>query len=67
MTENNRCTKCKYVYELLWDDTNDDYYNDEDEDDFSSVENEELYPEYCPFCGTHRAYGTENDSMLEDY
>ena len=61
MNENNRCPKCKYVYELIWDDDDDQYYCD-DEDDYGDLERDELYPEYCPFCGTHHLYGTEGES-----
>ena len=61
MNENNRCPHCKYVYELIWDDDDDQYYCD-DEDDYGDLERDELYPEYCPFCGTHHLYGTEGES-----
>jgi CRISPR/Cas system-associated protein Cas10 (large subunit of type III CRISPR-Cas system) len=64
MIENNRCSKCKYVYEVSWDDEDDKYYCDED--GYEDLEREELYPEYCPFCGTHRAYGNEGDSFEDD-
>jgi hypothetical protein len=65
MIENNRCPKCKYVYEVSWDDEDDKYYCD-DEEDFEDLEREELYPEYCPFCGTYRIYGTEDDSRDDE-
>lgn len=61
MIETNRCPKCKYVYEISWDDETDKYYSDDNED-FEDLEREELYPEYCPFCGIHRIYGSEDDS-----
>jgi len=66
MVENNRCPKCKYVYEVSWDDEDDKYYCDDTEDgEEDDLEHEELYPEYCPFCGTHHLYGTEGDSYDE--
>jgi hypothetical protein len=61
MIENNNCPKCKYVYEITWDDDSDKYYNDYDEELIDEV-TEELYPEYCPFCGTHRDYCSEEDA-----
>ena len=68
MIEKNKCTCCKFIYEVIWDDDTQEYYSDsiEDDDDFSY--NEELYPEYCPFCGVHREYGGEEDSydIFED-
>jgi hypothetical protein len=61
MVEKNRCPKCRYVYEVSWDDNDDSYYCD-DVDDTNDIIEEDLYPEYCPFCGTHHHYGTEGDS-----
>jgi hypothetical protein len=44
----------------MWDDDSDEYYSDCIEDDDDTYI-EELYPEYCPFCGIHREYGGEED------
>jgi len=60
MLEENTCPRCKYTYELLWDDS-DELFDDENQDiDF--IPDEELTPEYCPFCGIHRKYGGEIDA-----
>jgi len=61
MIESNKCTKCKYVYELTWDDEGDKYYNNHD-DDLDEDYDDDLYPEYCPFCGLHKNYCDEEDS-----
>lgn len=59
MIISNKCTQCKYAYEITWDDAADKYYSDDDEDeDFE----EELYPETCPFCGLHKNYCDEEDA-----
>jgi len=63
MIETNKCPGCKHVYEIIWDDDNTEYYNDV-EDEFDELE--ELYPEYCPFCGIHRNYNTEVDSSDDE-
>jgi len=60
MIEKNKCTCCKHIYEIMWDDDSDEYYSDCIEDDDDTYI-EELYPEYCPFCGIHREYGGEED------
>lgn len=62
MIVSNKCTKCKYVYELTWDDEGDKYYNDYDEQDEDDDYDDDLYPEYCPFCGLHKNYCDEEDS-----
>jgi hypothetical protein len=64
MIEKNKCPFCKSIYEISWDDSRDDYYNShlEDDDDCSYDPDEELYPEYCPFCGEYGEYGGESDS-----
>jgi len=59
MIEENTCPRCKYSYELIWDDS--DELFDEDDQDTDQLPEEELYPEYCPFCGLHRVYGGELD------
>lgn len=61
MVKRNKCSCCNYIYEVVWDDSIDDYYDDvennsEYEDNNYSYENDELYAEYCPFCGTHQNY-----------
>lgn len=61
MIEQNKCPKCRYSYEVSWDDDA-NYYNDNDDWDNDNTCDEELYPEYCPFCGIHREYGNECDS-----
>lgn len=61
MIEKNKCTSCKHVYEISWDDDAEYYNDDESWEDDDSFE-DELYPEYCPFCGIHREYGSESDS-----
>jgi|688.fasta_scaffold91245_8 hypothetical protein len=68
MIETNKCPGCKHVYEIVWDDDNSEYYNDnEDEDELDQFdESEELYPEYCPFCGIHRDYNGEVDSSDDE-
>lgn len=65
MIETNKCPGCKHVYEIIWDDDNNEYYNDIEEDDMFD-ELEELYPEYCPFCGIHRDYNSEVDSSDDE-
>ena len=62
MIEQNKCPGCKYIYEISWDDDSREYYSDVIEDDTDESYEEELYPEYCPFCGIHREYGGEEDS-----
>jgi len=66
MVENNKCPKCHYIYEVSWDDSIDEYYNEDINSDLS-IELDELYACYCPFCGIHRDYGTEPDSNEEDW
>ena len=66
MLEHNKCPKCKYVYEISWDDSADYTSNIDEDDEDNYDEAEELYPEFCPFCGTHRTYGTEDDSFEYD-
>lgn len=64
MIEKNKCPSCKYIYEVAWDDDDESYYAD-DESNLWSRDNsydDELYPEYCPFCGLHREYGGEEDA-----
>lgn len=65
MIEKNKCPCCKYIYEIIWDDDMTEYYSDSVE--CEDVFDEELYPEYCPFCGIHREYGGEDDGDHEDY
>ncbi len=60
MIESNKCTKCKYAYEVTWDDDG-QYYNDYDET-YDDNPEEDLYPEHCPFCGTHKNYCDEEDA-----
>lgn len=60
MIEQNKCPKCKYIYEITWDDDTSEYYNTEDSE--FNIELEDLVPCFCPFCGVHRDYGTEEDS-----
>lgn len=62
MIISNKCSKCKYVYELTWDDEGDKYYNDRDDDYDDDLYDDDLYPEYCPFCGLHKNYCDEEDA-----
>lgn len=66
MIEKNKCVTCKTIYEIVWDDDDSDYYSSaiEDDDDFEYAD--DVYPQYCPFCGLHREYGGEEDSY-DDY
>ena len=66
MFETNKCPKCKYIYEVSWDDADDDEYFTDDEDFVNdSFEKEDLDPCFCPFCGINRVYGSEDDGEDE--
>ncbi len=60
MLEENTCPRCKYSYEIVWDDSDELY--DEDDQIADQLPEEELYPCHCPFCGLNRVYGGEIDS-----
>ena len=60
MIDEHRCPNCNACYEVTW--------NDNEEASFSAVEDtdtdwddydKEIYPQYCPFCGTHHSYDGE--------
>lgn len=61
MIVSNKCSKCKYVYELTWDDEGDKYYNDYDEqdEDDCDIDYDDVWARFCPFCGTYKDAGSE--------
>jgi hypothetical protein len=59
MIEKIKCKCCSYKYEVIWGDTDDDYYEDEEDKEEVDKDEEELFPEYCPFCGSHCEYVEE--------
>lgn len=61
MVISNICSCCKYRYEVTWDDDA-HYENAEVSEDWD----DELYPEYCPFCGVHREYFGESDESDDE-
>lgn len=65
MIEKNKCTTCKHVYEVSWDDDTDTYCNDDDSWETDESYEDELYPEYCPFCGIHREY--DDTDLLDEF
>lgn len=67
MIEKNKCPSCKHIYEVSWDDDDSEYYEDNETWDDDQSYEDELYPEYCPFCGIHREYGGECDSYDDAY
>jgi hypothetical protein len=59
MIENYRCTRCKISYELSYDDNEDAYYSGVEDTDNDYAEIPE--PEYCPFCGEHLMFDSDED------
>jgi hypothetical protein len=67
MVEKFKCSCCRLVYELSWDDSDDLWTADVEELDQETYNDlEECYePRYCPFCGSDI---TEDDIVdLDDY
>ena len=60
MIDEHRCPNCNASYEVTWDDNEEASFSavedtDTDWDDYDK----EIYPQYCPFCGTHHSYDGE--------
>ena len=60
MIEKNKCSVCKQIYEISWDDDSIKYFNGVDEDDIDSDIDAGI-PKICPFCGTHGEYCSDED------
>lgn len=57
MNDSFRCACCNTHYEISWDDNEECYYSEvEDTDNDLTDYDNDFYPEYCPFCGTHVSY-----------
>ena len=57
MITDKRCSNCNASYEIAWDDNEEASFSDvEDTDmDYDDYDQEE-FPQYCPFCGSHESY-----------
>lgn len=57
------CQCCGMICSIRFEQIASDLDPDLDEDQTNTDEDTELYPEFCPFCGTHESA----EESLEDY
>lgn len=66
MIETNKCPKCLNVFTVEWEDREEIADEEDENSSIADFDEEESYPQYCPFCGTHREYCGEDD-LADDF
>jgi hypothetical protein len=51
--QEHKCNFCRGQYEVCWDDDPVAFSSGVEDDTDHNDYDEESFPEYCPFCGTH--------------
>lgn len=61
MIETNKCPKCLNIYDVSWDDREERDDDNEELENLPEFDEQDSFPQYCPFCGIHREYCGEED------